>query len=97
MCYSLLCFPFHLWPLKQPCTDCLDGFRVLLGRANVPIMPSQVSLKPCASLSSIYEAQNLTSIFVVVRTVKVHSVVKWKDFIDTRIQFNGYKFFLMHM
>ena len=51
------CFFFHLWPLKQPCAGCLDVLRDLLGSENMRIEPSQVSLKPSASLSSIYEAQ----------------------------------------
>ena len=55
-CDLAACFSFHLWPLKQPCSGCLDMFRVCLGSANMPIMPSQVSLKPYASLSNMYEA-----------------------------------------
>ena len=34
---------------------------------------------------------------VIVRMVKVHSVVKFKYFVDGRIQYNRIKYFFMHM
>ena len=48
------CYSFHLWRLKQPCSGCLDMCIVCLGSTNMPIMPSQVSLKTYASLSSLH-------------------------------------------